>query len=732
MEEDDNYKNCNREYNRYFEEPSLRGKIRAWEYDGCRGKEIQISDPIRDLSSVGYDQKMNSMIIPPEFGAVYIAGGNDLSREIVRLDRNKRILTTLDGSNSKRGNLFNDEVSSIFFDKVDYWPNDPNAQSREITGWNMPYFDIKYVNKSGVDGGSCKKLCDETANCTSTNWFDSQNPDGSWKSECWLKNGFGKMYRDHDNMGMNMYIKSAPSNVVLPPIQLRSYDRDYIGGSVHQQNVANLGECERLCWDRNDCKISVFREGDKKCFIKNNLGGHRHSPGHTSTVKGPLIDKQPYKPPLSIIKSQPIAYSGYDLKSAYSGSAESCRQWCEDTPQCGASSYNNDTGECTLLRDDVNEEGARSNNVGNSYIQIKGQSENPFTLDNLKDACCLGGNYNDNKMIGKERCGPYNSKEDRSTSDACRLRMTNICKVRGPNSILKTGGAAQAAEFNACFDWCDKNPVACDKVKFDYCNEELKKPQAERDSLCSCLNYNDDPEFIAIKAKYQSSLNKPNPAGGYKKDCLVPSCSQKTDRYDTLIDSDTIIAKRTTSCPPIVTIDNSIQVNGNNNILSNISQSGTVSLQFTTNTHYDAPDSYPPPPLNPPKPGDPAYTGAGAPPILINDNDSKLSEGPLKSDNSQSTNPDLESGTSNPDSGGTSDPESGGGTDSETGGGTDNQKIMGINKKVFIFIIVIISIILVALFAFYADSGENQQEFTPYQARPTYPPQQMGLQPRYL
>ncbi len=719
---DENYENCRKEYNKYFEDPNLRGKIRIWEHDGCRGKEVQISNPIRDLSSIGFDEKINSMVIPPEFGSVYIAGGNDLSREIIGFGRNKRIMTHMDGDNSKRGDLYQDEVSSIFFDKVDYWPNDPNAQSREIRGWSMPYFDIKYASKSGVDDGNCKRLCNETNDCSSANWFDSKNSDGSWKSECWLKNGFGQMYRDDK---MNMYIKNAPSNVVLPPIQLRANDRDYVGNNVYEQIVDNVADCERICWDRDDCKVSVFRENDKRCFIKNTLGRNVSSPGHISTVKGPLTDKRPYKDPISIIKTQPIAYSGYDLKSAYSGSAESCKQWCEDTDKCGASSYNNATGECTLLRDDVNEEGARASNVGNTHIQIMGLSDRPFTIDDIKDQCCLGGNFHDNKMISAERCGYYISNKDGSASDNCKLRMASICKVRGPNSILKTGGVAQAASANACFDWCDKNPVACDKVKFDYCNAELKKPQAERDPLCNCLNYNDDPEFQAMKAKYQSSLNKPNPAGGYKKDCLVPACSQKTDRYDSLIDSDTIIAKRTTSCPPIVTIDNSIQVNGNNNILSNISQSGTVSLQFTTNTYYDAPELSSLPALAPPRPNNPTYTGAGAPPVVISDDVSRLSEGPLRSDNSQSNAPDIESGSTGGEVGGASVSDDG------TSGNTNNQKIMGINKKVFLFIIIIIFIVLVATIAFFSDGGASStsQDYYASGPSPTYEP---PLNPRYL
>lgn len=722
---DELYENCKREYDKYFEDPNLRGKIRLWDQDGCRGREVQISNPIRDLSNIGYDEKINSMVIPPEFGSVYIAGGNDLSREIVHLGRNKRILTNLDGSNSKRGNLYQDEVSSIFFDKIDYWPSDPNAQSREVQGWNMPFGDLSYVSGplKDINRNSCIRDCESNTNCK-VSLFRERKEGNTTVGDCWLKNEYNPLVRDPE---MNMFIKNAPSNIVLPPVQLRSYDRDYEGHAIHNQVVENINDCEMLCWNRNDCIVSVFREGDKKCFIKNNLGRNLRSPGHISTVKGPLIDKQPYKHPISIIQSQPIAFSGFDLKSAYTGSTTICKQWCEDTEKCGASSYNNDTGECTLLRNDVNEEGARSNNVGNSRIQIRGLSDKPFTLDDIKDACCMGGNTHDNKMISKERCGRFSINNDQSASDACRLRMANICKVRGPFSIMKAGNATQAANFNPCFDWCDKNPAACDKVKFEYCNEELKKPQAERDPLCNCLNYNDDPEFQAIKARYQSSLNKPNPAGGYKKDCLVPACSQKTDRYDVLIDSDTIIAKRTTSCPPIVTIDNSIQVNGNNNILSNISQSGTVSLQFTTNTYYDNPESAPTPALTPPRPNDPTYTGAGAPPIVISDDASKLSEGPLRSDNSQSSAPnptttDPESGTAN--SGSAT-------TDSESG--SNDQKIMGINKKIFIFIIIIVFVVLVATIAFFSDGGASSYEQDYYEPPPQY--NQQGpptLNPKYL
>lgn len=151
--------------------------------------------------------------------------------------------------------------------------------------------------------------------------------------------------------------------------------------------------------------------------------------------------------------------------------------------------------------------------------------------------------------------------------------LDNKKSARGYDAIYP--GAVDIQTNSRCNKWCMDNPKDCDMIKSKFCSENPDDP------LCRCINFENDPEWLSYKDTLIPSVQN------YSKDCLVKACSQRTDLYDTLITSDIIKRKEQVGCPPIITVDQSITVNGDNNILSNISQNSSIDISMPPVQRYN-------------------------------------------------------------------------------------------------------------------------------------------------
>lgn len=177
---------------------------------------------------------------------------------------------------------------------------------------------------------------------------------------------------------------------------------------------------------------------------------------------------------------------------------------------------------------------------------------------------CKGATYEDNYK-GSPACW----LKSKITGDPINASGTNTYKKSEP-------------KVGRCHNACKQYPIACDAIKGKFCKKNPKH------RLCKCW-YPEHNEEWKERQKNMLPVQR-----GYPKGCVVKACTQKVDLHDTLVDAHSLEVAKT--CPPIVSVDQSITVNGDNNVLSNIRQNVDLDIHlpppqiYTPKGDYQAPE----------------------------------------------------------------------------------------------------------------------------------------------
>lgn len=133
-----------------------------------------------------------------------------------------------------------------------------------------------------------------------------------------------------------------------------------------------------------------------------------------------------------------------------------------------------------------------------------------------------------------------------ANSESCTNIMKQQCTA---NDIKSTSGGV-------CSSWCNSNPELCDVIKVRYCQTNPD------DTFCDCINSNTRESYI----KDMAALKPESRA--LPKICNTKLCNARTDLVDVFHTSSYLNDKINYKCPTLQIIDQSVNVEGDNNVLN--------------------------------------------------------------------------------------------------------------------------------------------------------------------
>jgi hypothetical protein len=139
----------------------------------------------------------------------------------------------------------------------------------------------------------------------------------------------------------------------------------------------------------------------------------------------------------------------------------------------------------------------------------------------------------------------------------CKSSITNANSEPCTN-IMKQQCTANDIKSNSggiCSSWCSSNPELCDVIKVRYCQTN------PNDTFCDCINSNTRESYI----KDMAALKPESRA--LPKICNTKLCNARTDLVDVFHTSSYLNDKLNYKCPALQIIDQSVNVEGDNNVL---------------------------------------------------------------------------------------------------------------------------------------------------------------------
>ncbi len=292
-------------------------------------------------------------------------------------------------------------------------------------------------------------------------------------------------------------------------------------------------------------------------------------------------------------KNNPNLILGNDT----SKEALTCRKWCNTS--------NDGKRECDRIKRD---------NCGSDIANILSISEDGYRIERDVDYS-HGGNLavfnSDMDGCGKACNRNPDCQVAVHRGNTCWLQRKLgdkiIDTIPGTNALFPVRGSDQVRI--ECSNWCNENPTKCNQIKQKYCNagDNLYDP------LCKCYNFNTDPENVEFRKKLLPAIRHTDKA------CIVKACSQGTDLSDVLLNSDILNKRNTTSCPPVITVDQSITVNGDNNVLHDIRQNASIEIQMPPVQQYHPEGEYQPPEIPNPEKDVYVHVPPSKPPVTTDD-----------------------------------------------------------------------------------------------------------------
>jgi hypothetical protein len=132
-----------------------------------------------------------------------------------------------------------------------------------------------------------------------------------------------------------------------------------------------------------------------------------------------------------------------------------------------------------------------------------------------------------------------------ASSERCNQVMQRSCTADEIKS--KTG--------STCSIWCGRNPDLCDVIKVNFCASHPSDP------FCDCIN-------ASSRASYIKEMTGMKPESrALPKVCNTKLCNERADLVDVFQTSQYLYEKNNYKCPQLQIIDQSVSVQGDNNIL---------------------------------------------------------------------------------------------------------------------------------------------------------------------
>ena len=132
-----------------------------------------------------------------------------------------------------------------------------------------------------------------------------------------------------------------------------------------------------------------------------------------------------------------------------------------------------------------------------------------------------------------------------ANSESCKPIMKKYCSA----DDIKISGSP------ICNTWCRMNPAECDIIKIDFCQSHPGDP------YCDCINSSTRQSYID-----EILLMKPE-SRALPKVCNTKLCNTRLDLVDVFHPNGYLNDKLTFQCPPLEFIDQSVNVDGANNVV---------------------------------------------------------------------------------------------------------------------------------------------------------------------
>lgn len=218
--------------------------------------------------------------------------------------------------------------------------------------------------------------------------------------------------------------------------------------------------------------------------------------------------------------------------------------------------------DCRYQRDPVRFDGTGYLGQGINYpglYQMDTDSGQKFIYDKYQNGKRIS--LNDIDVIHTRTIIPW----DEHLNKCCRgeIQDQRLCGSyaagkRECQEFLMKCSADDLKNNSGCQELCRRDPIQCDRIKFDFCQKNPSDP------WCSCMNIDLNPDYQKFAQKVIDKTGQ-----GPRIGCApFGRCNTGIDLLNTFLPS-TVLADRATPCPSYSSyLDQSVTTVGDNNVVT--------------------------------------------------------------------------------------------------------------------------------------------------------------------